>query len=287
VTADGDVLMNSVLTDGSTILHRVDPLTGRARWSLALPTECSSAVASDPDHGLPEGLIEMCLTITPTGIIDTDHVTLRTVDLTDGTVRASRYLDITPFSGVVDLPPNEVLPSPELDVFDDVIAVAHQNAPTPTVDAFQLATLAPLWSGLPISSTESLENCGLYLCLVTGAGSTELDPHTGKVLGPGQPYGEPNVAGASYVLVARGHAVDGPGTYAVAQVPEGASVAVPETTPGPVWLAAQAIDADTRAPVTTPIEPLAGVGPGGCVLAGAYLACSTGPDVLTFWRLPA
>ena len=55
--------------------------------------------------------------------------------------------------------PNQ-LDTPELNVWSSVVLVAHANVPQPTVDAFDVATLRPLWHGLAITAQDSLQPCG-------------------------------------------------------------------------------------------------------------------------------
>jgi hypothetical protein len=288
VDVSNDLIMESVMsTDAATQLRRVNAQTGDAMWSAPVPGGCDTTFGDDPDNGIAQGIAEICVPPTTPAGSGIDQPTLRVLDFTTGAVRATRTLHLSSSAADFYLLPSERLPGPELSVVGDAVLVTHDNLPTATVDAFRISDLAPLWSGLSVSSTTYLQPCGPDLCVYHAGVTTKIDLHTGLVI-PGAVPVDPLIpvpGGVALIPVSRAHLLVT--SYAVARVPDGVAVTVPLPTPGETWVAALRSSPPPGESATRPIQPLHHIGPGACIEVGAYLACSASKDQLVFWRLPA
>ncbi len=270
---------------GPMTVKRVDPRTGVVRWQTVVKQFCQYAFGNDPSLRLAAAFVEMCFTDLGDSSFSTDTPTLRVLDATTGVVKATRVLDLTR-SGFFTMPDPNQLDTPELNVWNGAVLVAHANVPQPTVDAFDVATLRPLWHGLAITAQDSLQPCGALLCVYRTNGIEVLDPATGRRLPGPAPFDGARTTGSAYVLVPDEPNIVAAGQLLVAQVPEGISVTVPTWSTGLVWLASVTYGPAAGRSTPEPIQPMRGVGPGACFEAGTYLGCSTSRDELSFWRLP-
>lgn len=278
----GDALLLDALTaNGGTVLRQVDVRTGAARWTLPVGPGCSTRLVSDPDHGMPEGLVELCFNPSISGTLSLFEPTLRVVDMASGTTRASRQLDLAYDPSV--LHSDGGLPQPQIGIVGGFIVITHINIPFPMADEFAITDLAPVWSAQAIVDMDALQPCGDQACLTTVDGVRPIDPVTGVV----RPGPLPFSGGVADTPAFRLAEVGVDQSAAIPHTVDGLTVAVPVPAPGRVWLVRQQSTPGGDGLDRSFIELLDGVGGGSCLQLGAYLTCATSSSQLTFWRLPS
>jgi hypothetical protein len=285
VTTSGDLLMQDGPDGADSILQRVATRTGAIRWSLPLRAGCATAAGQD-QNGRANALVAICFRPSTASLRSVDAPTLRAIDLDSGAVTMTR--DLTYHTGVADfyLPPTDRLPSPELAIVGSLALVAHDNVPTPTIDAFNAATLAPAWTGMPVTSIDSLQACGEQICLYAGAASSVISRATGKPI-PGLHAPSQTPARSKLVLVPVSPVYPNVPTFTIPQVPDGMAISVPKSGDGDAWVDEQRPHSSATASTLKEIQPIHDVGARSCFTTSGYLACATATNRLTFWRLPS
>lgn len=279
----GAVLLTTPMPTGPSRLELVDRATGVPRWSVSTGRTCVDTTSDDTARATAIGLVELC------GADDT----LSVRDLDTGRIRATRDIHLgTPFPvGPAAYRLNAFL----LKVFGDIAVVGHSAHPVPVLEAYRADDLAPLWSGWPFAPEESLDRCGVNICVTEGAGTIMLDPRTGIALpldaavsvtasGPVDVAGRP-----TYVLLPARAEADATGTFATADfvttAEDRTAVRIPDSAAGDTWVATRTGSAGPRL-VVTPIKLLHGVRADPCLMLDGYLACARSDNRLTFWQLP-
>jgi hypothetical protein len=258
--------LGAAIVIGSEVLARtassgyalLDPHTGAARWTIEAPTGCVTSVTADT----AVRLVEVC----------SSDATMRLYDLADGRRIASRKVDLGLDTGRDVVAPADYMANARLVIIRDTIMVMHAGAPTPVVDAYGLSDLRQLWHGMSITQDEDIQACGSSLCMYeTNTSGIEIDPATGALIGPATAALSPiRAIHASYALVTPTSSTAIPIVTLGADTPIASVAAVP----GPVWLVR--VDG-------APVGPLPDTGMGGCVEAGAYIACDTSAGRLVVW----
>jgi hypothetical protein len=163
-TVDGSPVLlavnrvRSVAGMGGRISGRVDgvdPVTGRTRWTIPVPSTAVllgvPAVAGAP----------------PRIVLVHDSGTARVHDLTSGRPLAD-----------VELPPADYAPDNPA-FFDGVLILRHPTPSGSVVSAYDPATLRPRWSR-PAGSTYRLQPCGRLACLIGRSGVRAIAPADGS-----------------------------------------------------------------------------------------------------------
>ncbi len=236
----------------------LDAGTGHVRWHLGVPVNCLTSLAGG---SVPSVLVELCA----------NSSRLTTVDVTSGKVTAARDVDLGDPALNFLLPEADRMPVPRLVVAGATVLVAHAHAPSPTIDAYALTGLRPRWTGVPVTDGETIAPCRPALCV----GGAAVDPSTGAPTT--RPAAPPRSTGSLLLTpVGSTAAVD------VAAVATGASVSLETPPPG---RAAMTLSR-WRAGAASTVEIIDGVAAHSCAQVGGVLACLSGPDRLSVWRLP-
>ncbi|HEY1488593.1 MAG TPA: PQQ-binding-like beta-propeller repeat protein [Micromonosporaceae bacterium] len=269
----------------SATFRLVDTPTGRTEWSVALPDECDTQVASTA--GRASALVELCANSSQLSVID----------LADGRTAASRSVFLGNPADNFVLPPPDQMEEPQLTVAGDTLLIAHANAPQPTIDAYAIADLNQLWSGLPVVEGQDVDQCGTALCVYDGASNGSVfDLHSGKEIGLIPPRTVPTPPSGMLELVPVGQPLTFSTGYVLQSIAHGQGTLLSEgrdqlsTVPAAdaMWLASWHVtqSASGRQTVhTTPIQIIRGVDDLSCVQIVDYLACSTPHSSLTLWQV--
>ena len=265
----------------------LDSATGRARWSHPIPASCVAAVGSSDATPRPTSLVELC----------SNSSTLTTIRLADGHVAAARRIDLGDPARNFQLAQSDRLDVPRLVVAAGVVLVAHADRPAPSIDAYAIDDLHPLWTGLLTDNGQDAEPCGSAICLYERGASTgvEVDPSSGRIAGAA-----PSRAGApadgSFVLLGLAKAAAGSSVTKITSAAPG--IGVPIATTGPAvepdarnWLAIWHADSERTEGMGgsgfgSPIELLHGVTAPACAQTAALLMCAMPDAHLTVWRVP-
>jgi hypothetical protein len=265
-TADG-VLVQSPRLDGApggdlmypSGYSLLDRRTGRVIWSVSVPAGCATVVGGATP---PDTLAEACPV----------EGTVRTIDLADGRTRSERA---APLGGSIDtsrINPALIMVEPQIVIVGRTLLIAHMNVPGPTVDAYDLDSLATRWSGVDEADAQEVVECGEAICFYsTPDAGTRIDTLTGARLGAAvpmslttDPVGELRLAGAD---------------RRVESIPLGADGELISLSPdgtGTAWL-------ENRS--RTPIAALPRTGVSACELVRPYVVCATTDERVTVWRL--
>ncbi len=269
VAADGDIVTRSSAqfplasnTDSPRApsgwtFQRRGLRSGATLWSDTVGLDCYPQLVRDPDHGMADGIVETCGSAPR----------LRMVDIATGAVTAQRSL---PTTGA----------PPQAFVFGDAVVVLSAGRTVFSLDGFQGAGLAPLWSAPDsVQPWQHAIGCGVILCLNSDFGTVGVNPRTGDET-EGPPSGGSGLLPSIVMLPDRAPA---DATYNRPQtVPDGQAVTVPAPVSGDAWV-------EQVAPgvlIATPLQKLPGVGVASCLRMDVYLACVTARGELSFWRLP-
>jgi hypothetical protein len=278
----------------------LDARTGLTRWSVNVPNNCVTRLSSSTTS-----LVELCL----------NSSRLTAVDLSDGHTAATREVDLGEPADNFFLPPANQMDEPQLVLIADTILVAHANAPRPTIDAYAMSDLHVRWTGPAVVPGESIDQCGVDVCLSDGESSgAAVDLLTGQQIAatPSRsatappdgslilvPIGQSTPPSVAAVLrpIAAGHSATLPSArdeqLAVRQTrPEvgGAHPAAGDVllATNAMWLARWAAmdhQAGSEAGRVEQIEILHDVTAQSCVTTAGYLACTTAVDRISLWKL--
>jgi hypothetical protein len=270
-------------------VYAVDERTGALRWSDRVGT---CAYTWD-DAERPRALAIAC----------DDGTRLRYLDLATGATLGTATVPRVPGAARA---PMFLYGDPQLAIVGGVVVAAHQGIASPVLAAFHAGDLAPLWSGLLINPGSILYPCGDQLCVGDDQVVRAYDPRTGVLAqtvdrerpaaGPSDIDGELRAGGrrAPAVVVTPWRADGGTLVTAVLDVAipvtaDRRSVDIPAFGGAtPTWI----VQALPR-PGTPGGYALHAVGvlddvtAGACVAFPAMLACATGTNRVTFWRVPS
>ena len=284
VTGDGDAVMQSgvafpmpgVLTGPFApvgwAVQRVQPLTGRVLWTAGIEVDCDPQPIHDPAHGMPDGIVELC----------GSSPELRVLDLATGTIRAERHVSTTGEVPAFPQPDLYTRMEPQVFVLDDVVVMAHASHDVATIDGYVAASLDPVWTGAALQSWQRFTECDPVICLLSDYGDVVLDPKTGQPIPEDSPA-TVVAARTSLVMAPVDQSVQ-PGSYdRLDKVADDIGVVVPTPVSGNAWI--ERLGPGLHAQLML-IQKMNGIGAGGCMQMGDYLACATALDAVTFWRLP-
>jgi hypothetical protein len=272
-------------TPSTGLFSLLDSQTGRPRWTYPILENCITAFGDAPANVPVTTLVELC----------PNSSTLSLINVADGHAVAVRHVELGDPDTNFELPAADQLDTPRLVVTASAVLVAHADQPTPTVDAYAVGDLRPLWTGVPFTGTDDLQACDPYVC-VYGAGAlgVRIDATTGRDIGVAPPI-PPGPDEGSFVLlgvdradpmsdrVAISSAADGLG---VPLVPPGALPAQPAIDAWlATWHAGPSSAENPAGGFGSPIELLRSASAPSCAAVAAYLACTSTPGRLTVWRI--
>ncbi|HEY1487373.1 MAG TPA: hypothetical protein VGF84_14805 [Micromonosporaceae bacterium] len=262
-------------TDGTETLQQVLPVTGRIGWTLEVSAGCSTVFGTGASD-LADRLVELCLPAPAPGRMPIDRPILRSIDLDNGTLIASRSLLYHASDADVLVPPDQRMRAPEVAIIGDLTLLLHNGFP-PAVDAFDARSLQPAWTGTPAMVGDTITRCGTLICLVDGAQTAAIDPDSGSLV---PAIGTSAQLRLVLVPVDPAHPTAHPS--AIPHIDTGVNVNVPAPEHGAAWIEEQNVDSETL----RQLQPVAGVGARSCFTSGDYLVCATATTQLTFWKLP-
>jgi hypothetical protein len=279
LTSSGDILLQHVIaltpdaeTDASFEVR--DPRTGAVRWSEDDHAGCLDELAVDPD-GKDTGVMELC----------PDTSVLRRRDLGTGELDPVRQVPLAAPAGAGDLPVEDRFFRQQLIVMSGVVLVAHANVPTPTVDAYDAVTLAPLWGGLPLIDGQYMEPCGDELCLAGEFGGIRvIDLRTGLRVRTDASAGS-RIAPGQLVLVRRtgsGRLMPSP----ISSIAPGEQAGFTDAAGETLWLQRWKPGAGDDPAGSDVIDVMHGVSHDQCAAWGRVMVCGVNAHHLSLWRLP-